>query len=382
MYEPASPTTLQQPLHLFRYLRDGLTGHRCFALATVISRAGSAPRESGAMMLILGDGTSLGTIGGGLLEARVQNLAAEVLREGRTACLSLTLTASQDTSEDMICGGQVEILVEYLDGFDARQWNLLDRMLTRLEANIPCRFIRSIRLLPAARGQDGNVSWVQTAWGFCADDGIDEGTLDLSDRDRVLLTQPHDMHASLTEGERARYCVQPIGVPERVLIVGAGHVGQALAALCPLVGFRTSVIDDRAAFANREHFPSANDIYVQNSLQDCYQGLIVTEFCYVVIVTRGHAHDRNVLAQSLRTKAAYIGMIGSKKKRDAIYRSLREEGFSEDQLAQVHSPIGLAIGAKTPEEIAVSIAAELIAVRAGTKQTIGADRLSSHCPET
>lgn len=211
---------------------------------------------------------------------------------------------------------------------------------------------------------------------------MDEDTLDPSDHDRFRLIQAQDMPVSLLEGEKARYFVQTIGAQEHAIIVGAGHVGQALAALCPLVGFRTSVIDDRADFANWERFPSADDIRVQASFQDCFRGLTLTPNCYVVIVTRGHAHDRAVLAQSLRSRAGYIGMIGSRKKRDATFQSLREEGFSGDQLAQVHCPIGLAIGAKTPAEIAVSIVAELIAVRAGQKQTILNDRQSSHCPES
>ena len=377
-----SPKTLQEPLHLFRYLRDGLTGNRSFALATVISRTGSAPREAGAMMAIHHDGPALGTIGGGLLEAQTLNLAGDVLRKRGSICFSFALTATQDSRESMVCGGEVEILIEYIDGFDVVRLNLLERMLTRLENNIPCHFMRSIRPLQAAVDKRRDVVPVETSWGFHGDDGMDEDALELSDHDRLRLAQTHDMPPFLIEGEQARYFIQAIGLAERVIIVGAGHVGRSVAELCPLVGFRTVVIDDRADFANRERFPSANDIHVQASLQDCFKGLSVTKNCYVVIATRGHAHDRDVLAQSLRTLARYIGMIGSKKKRDATYQSLREEGFSEDQLALVHCPIGLSIGAQTPSEIAVSIVAELIAFRAGEKQMAGSNGLSSRCPES
>jgi xanthine dehydrogenase accessory factor len=166
------------------------------------------------------------------------------------------------------------------------------------------------------------------------------------------------------ESNRIRYFVQSVDSTVQVVIVGAGHVGQALATLCHFVGFKAIIIDDRPEFASRERFPTADDIRVQPSLDDCFSDMAITEEYYVVIVTRGHAFDRSVLAQSLRTPAGYIGMIGSKTKRDAVYKSLLGEGITTEAIGRVHSPIGLAIGAQTPEEIAVSIVAEMIAVRA------------------
>jgi len=129
------------------------------------------------------------------------------------------------------------------------------------------------------------------------------------------------------------------------------------------LGFRTTVLDDREEFASRERFPSPVEVVVLEDFSDCLSKCPIDEESYLVIVTRGHLHDKAVLSQALRTRAGYIGMIGSKRKRDSIYRALLDEGFSRDDLGRVHSPIGLDIGAETPEEIAVSIAAELIQVR-------------------
>ncbi|MBG0776613.1 MAG: XdhC family protein [Desulfovibrionaceae bacterium] len=158
-------------------------------------------------------------------------------------------------------------------------------------------------------------------------------------------------------------------------LFGAGHVSQATAAVAAGVGFSVVVLDDRAEFANRERFPHATRVQVLQSLDTALAELgdgapgapagPAGDDAYLAILTRGHLHDKTVLAQALRTPARYVGMIGSRKKRDAIYDALRAEGYTEADIARCRCPIGLTIGAQTPEEIAVSIVAELIAARAG-----------------
>ena len=164
--------------------------------------------------------------------------------------------------------------------------------------------------------------------------------------------------------ENPRYLLEPICVPDTVVLFGAGHVSQAVAALTRVVGFRTIVRDDRAEFANRQRFPTADAVEVIPSFDEALTGLDIDADAYLVIVTRGHSHDGTVLALSLASNAGYIGMIGSRRKRDTIYRNMRARGFTPRDLERVHSPIGLSIGADTPEEIAVSIVAELIKIRA------------------
>ena len=148
-------------------------------------------------------------------------------------------------------------------------------------------------------------------------------------------------------------------------IFGAGHVGQALEPILRSVNFTTKVIDDRPEFASRERFPEADEIVVIDSFKDAWQGMEPDGNSYVVIVTRGHSGDYDVLKQTLNRKAAYIGMMGSRKKVAEIFRVLREEGFKQEDLDKVYTPIGTNIFAETPEEIAVSIAGEMIMVRAG-----------------
>jgi xanthine dehydrogenase accessory factor len=165
--------------------------------------------------------------------------------------------------------------------------------------------------------------------------------------------------------EDKRFFVEPTVLPGTVYLFGAGHVSRPVAELASLVDFQTVVIDDRDEFANAERFPRADRVIVAPSSHQSFEGLEIDRDSYLVIVTRGHLHDKTVLEQALKTDAGYIGMIGSRRKRDLIYQELLTKGFSQKDLGRVHAPIGLAIGAETPEEIAVSIVAELIQVRAG-----------------
>ena len=165
----------------------------------------------------------------------------------------------------------------------------------------------------------------------------------------------------LIKSNEQEFFVDPLVSPGVVHLVGAGHVALATAQLASFADFEVVVMDDREEFASVERYPQANKVIVLDSFDDCLKHLSHTDF--VVIVTRGHIHDRDVLAQALHTKAGYIGMIGSRRKREVVYQSLRENGFTEVDLGRVSSPIGLAIGADTPNEIALSIVAELVKVR-------------------
>jgi xanthine dehydrogenase accessory factor len=172
----------------------------------------------------------------------------------------------------------------------------------------------------------------------------------------------------LSAGPDMRYIVQPVFMPDRVIIAGAGHVGKDLALICSMAGFYTVVMDDRPEFANRERFPSADEIILTDqSFENCLKGFSIGGNDYIVIATRGHEHDRSVLVQALDSCACYIGMMGSISKRDAIYKSLIEEGVSGKDLEKVRCPIGLPINSRTPGEIAISIAAEMISARASKR---------------
>ncbi len=156
--------------------------------------------------------------------------------------------------------------------------------------------------------------------------------------------------------------IEPVLPKTRVYIFGGGHISLFVSKICAMVGFEVAVIDDRPDFASQERFPEAAEIIAED-FETVLPRLRANQAAYVVIVTRGHAYDQEVLEWALRTDARYIGMIGSRKKIQTVYKNLQEKGVAPDEFQRVHAPIGLDIGALTPEEIAVSIAAEMIQVR-------------------
>ena len=171
--------------------------------------------------------------------------------------------------------------------------------------------------------------------------------------------------ASEIEGaswKKMEVLLEPIHSEPTVFIFGAGHVSQQLALLAKRVSFKVVVIDDREMFANHERFPEADEVIV-SEFEKCFDHLSIDESSYIVIVTRGHLYDGYVLEQAVKSDARYIGMIGSKKKIHTLYQNLMEKGISKEILDLVYAPIGLDINSETPEEIAVSIVAQLIKVR-------------------
>jgi xanthine dehydrogenase accessory factor len=196
----------------------------------------------------------------------------------------------------------------------------------------------------------------------------DPGLLDSirSETDQVLRENRSRISIIRGRGKRIEVLLEPIISDPKVFVFGGGHISVCLAPLIKTVGFRLVVADDRPTFANRDRFPQADDVVVDR-FEGLLERLAIQDHDYLVIVTRGHLHDLVVLEQALRTNATYIGMIGSRRKTRLLYEELVKRGVPRIRLERVHAPIGLEIGAETPEEIAVSILAELIQVRAGTK---------------
>lgn len=343
----------------YRYIADSLSRQRPTILATVIFRSGSAPREAGATMAIFENGENMGTVGGGPLEAQVLAAAQKVITQQRSICLIFSLTDHEDVKGGMICGGHVEVLVDFLKADDSLALSICEKVAVACEARQRAWLVRSIRQ------EDGDKTYVKTGLGVMVEDDTDKGSLDLTGHDFTSLKQarrPDEVTIVTVSG--IRYLIQPVFPPGRVIVAGAGHVGRELAALCGMIGFPTIIIDDRPDFANRDRFPTALQIVIpQTSFENCLSGLSITCDDRIVIVTRGHEHDRSVLFQAIDSGAGYIGMIGSRKKRDAIYENLMKDGITVQELARVHCPIGLPIDARTPAEISVSIVAELISLR-------------------
>lgn len=309
-------------------------------------------------MAIRQGGGIIGTIGGGLLEAEVIQLGQEILQKGTASLRSYHFNAKQAGDAGMLCGGQVRVLVQRMDGNDSEQGGIFAELTRALKSG------RKAWLVTEIEGEDGDRD-IRIAQGVGVEDGSVTGGLQVGGPElKETLMGTWSRGPEWVDLQGHRLLIEPVRSQDTVYIFGAGHISQMLAPLTTWVGFRTVVLDDRADFACQERFATADQIEVVNSFDRAFEGLEIGEDSYLVIVTRGHMDDRTVLAQALHTGAGYIGMIGSQRKRDLIYRSLLEEGVEAHDLARVRSPIGIDIHAETPEEIAISILAELIKARA------------------
>ncbi len=335
-------------------------GERC-ALCTILRLAGSGPRRAGAKMLVRDGGGSVGTVGGGVLEVKTARWAREALQRGRPLCRSFALDLQQASDEGMTCGGAVEMLVEPLDGRTPAARNFFARIVERLARGERGRLVTAI-----TRDGEGIA-----AADFLVVGGEIAAALPASGQALPddLLRAPTLPTPSLLEQGAVRYFIDPVAPPITVYVFGGGHIGVHLVPLCHLVGFRTVVVDDRADFVSRDRFPHADDLRAVPSFDHAADGVHLGEAAYVIIVTRGHGGDQAVLRQALRQRPGYIGMIGSSRKRRLIFDQMIAEGFTQADLDRVACPIGLPIGAETPEEIAVSIAAQLVAARAARHGT-------------
>ncbi len=337
-----------------------LASNQPIVLATIISHSGSTPRTSGSKMIITADGRGIGTIGGGIIEAGAMSKAVELIERGQSELIPFDLSLESVASMDMICGGQAEVLLDYIAPTPANRL-VFNNWRELFTSNASGSLLTMVKM---DHGQVGEVRH-----GIVSARGEILGDLPLSaiEQDQVGAVASSSMiHTLSVIG--GFVVVEPVGRICRAFIFGAGHVAQPTAHLAAMVGFSVSVADDREEFANDQRFPDANEIRVLTHFKESFAGLEIYQDDYVVILTRGHLHDKTVLAQALKTQAGYIGMIGSRRKRDAIYSALFEEGYVQADIDRVHSPIGISIDAETPEEIGVSIVGEMIQHRAKTKK--------------
>ena len=337
-------------IQIINAMNDLVAAGEPFALATVIDRSGSAPRSAGAKMLVRQDGSIEGTVGGGILEAEVRELAAKVLQDHQTLLRGFKFNGKDAASMDAICGGQVEVLVEWIGVHDPETGAVI-RGLDDAFKNHHKAWLLTL-LHP---GKDA------TTHALTREDGSHIGSLPEGVSIGSILEARTPQQKQLDAGT---LIIEPVNNAGSALIFGAGHVSRSLAEFTHAVGFRTVVIDDRPEYASRERFPFADELVVLESFTDLAKKMEFNRDSYIVIVTRGHLNDQDVVEQVLKTDAAYIGMIGSRRKCELIFQDMRRKGFTESDIQRVHAPIGIPIQAETPEEIGVSIAAEMIRVRA------------------
>ena len=307
-------------------------------LVTIVSETGSTPRGTGAQMLVGYNGWLAGTIGGGAVEKSAIEYGMTLAVEKRSMVHEFQLRSESSDNLDMACGGDVTVLFQYISADDAVWHTAAEATLARMNN-------------------------LQGGWLVQRLDGSGPALLD--EKGAVLVGESDAALVDLSVGACAlteRSFAMPLPVGERAIIFGGGHCGLALAPVLKSVGFRVVVFDDREEYANRERFPSAEQVICGDYLHlDDY--ITFDENDYVVVMTTGHHHDFEVEEQALRHPLAYIGAMGSAQKTAAVNARLRERGISDEDLNRVYTPIGLNIGGHTPAEIAISITAEMIQVR-------------------
>jgi xanthine dehydrogenase accessory factor len=346
-----------------------------FALATVVNVRGSTPREVGAKMIVRDDG-QFGTIGGGCGEAEVFRKARVLLEDGGDARLAeVDLTGDFDQQQIGTCGGIMDV---FIDLWRPRaDLEVARRLAEAADHNRPAALLTLVD--PGTSNDNtakvGERTVVDISRRAAPLDGFAglgaEAAQQLSERTADAVAALFEVGADGAVRPAAR--VEPSGAPrvfldpitgaQRLIIVGAGHIAQPLAQLGSMLGFHVTVIDDRAAFANRERFPTADQIIVR-PFTAAIEALELDRHCYLLSVTRGHAFDEEVLLAALRKRnGAFIGMIGSRRRVRATLERIAETGIPASELSEVHAPLGVDLGAETPSEIAVSIIAEIIRER-------------------
>ena len=323
---------------LFAIMKQNLEAGEPLALATVVDADGSTPRGAGARMLVGRSGLLWGTVGGGAVEHRCLEYAKEVLESGISREEEFSLTPNDLHDLGMVCGGRAQILLQYIPAADGHTLSAVERAMPILEA--------------------GGELWL-------VHDMSCGGSMSVYRRTNA----PRQLHPYLikkplrVQEDDLNIFIEQIGAAGTVYIFGAGHVGRELQPLLSKLGFRCAVVDDRAEYADPTRFPTADQVICAD-FSDLKDYVNLTSEDYACIMTRGHSHDTLVLTQVLAANPRYVGLMGSRRKIAAVHEVLRKEGFSQQQIAKVTAPIGLPIGAQTPAEIAVSVAAQLIAIRA------------------
>ena len=331
------------------------------ALATLINRIGSAPRAVGAKYLIRADGSTVGSIGGGCVEAEVWQGAKEVMIEEKGKIFRFNLTSEQLAEGGLICGGNIDIFLEPLKEEFLNIYQEIMRIKQKGGSAILATLISTEKDFSEGNGRKLLIKTSGERLGsLLGGEGLEEEILKAKE---TLLSEKKPKVMVYEVGEKKlEILLEPIVSEPTVFLFGAGHISQQLAPLAKKVDFKVVVLDDRDTFANRQRFPEADEIIV-TEFEKSFDLLYIDDTSYIVIITRGHLYDGLVLEQAIKTNARYIGMIGSKKKIKTLFDHLVEKGFHREDLNRVHAPIGIDINSETPEEIAVSIVAELIKVR-------------------
>ena len=325
--------------NMLKTIKTNLEHEQPLVLVTVIASSGATPRGAGARMLVGKEGRICGTIGGGAVEYRSEQIAARVLAEKTSLGHDFTLTKDDVQNLGMICGGACNVFFHYLPAGDEHTIMLCEEAEEQFQKGSNLWLLTQL----GEKGQMGLYSDNLGFWGILVSDEL------------KLSRHPERIGNIFAE---------QINAAGRVYVFGGGHVAQELVPVLSHVGFRCVVMDDRAEFAKPELFPGAEEV-ICGDLTRLEEYLTIGSEDYVCVMTRGHSHDTVVQAQVLKCRPTYCGVIGSAFKAAGVRKRLKEEfGLADDELDLVTTPIGLPIKGETPAEIAISIAAQMILHRA------------------
>ncbi len=334
------------------------------AVATVVRTSGSTPQKPGAKLLVRADGSGVGTLGGGCVEGDIWFAAQQLMKRGGAAQMrDYQLNEDLAAQDGLVCGGTMYFLIDPIRQQEAAGYlEFSKEVVEAYRGGKPVAIANLMAAPPDSGLQVGAKMLVR-------ENGSLSGTLGDQRLDAQAATRARSLMALgkneyLTRDDGAECFIEAFTTPPTLLAVGGGHVSKALAAVALSAGFRLFVIDDRPEFANPQRFPEA-DVVKAGEYETTLKSLPINANTFIVIATRGHRYDDAALAAAMDTPASYVGLLGSQRKTILIYEELLQKGWPMERVRAVNAPIGLNLGARTPEEIAISIMAEILAFRLG-----------------
>ena len=334
---------------------------RPVVVATVVRTKGSTPQKPGAKLLVRDDGSGVGTLGGGCVEGDIWFAAQELMKRGGSAQYrDYELNEDLAAEDGLVCGGTMYFLIDPV--YEAGSYLDYAREIDAAYAGGPAVALATVTSAGDGAGTLG-------ARLFIREDGSTEGTLGSPEMDREAMKKArelmvHGKNEFVTMRDGPEFFVEAYTTPPQMVLCGGGHVSKAIAPLAATLGFRVFVTDDREEFANSERFPEA-DIIVAEKPETALTQLPINPNTFIIIATRGHRYDNVALEAAALTPAKYVGLLGSKRKTILIYEDLIRTGLPIERIREIRSPVGLDVRGRTPEEIAVSIMAEVLMFRLG-----------------
>ncbi|MBP37794.1 MAG: XdhC family protein [Dehalococcoidia bacterium] len=347
---------------VFRAASNEITAGNDMVVATVVRTSGSTPQKPGAKLLVRADGSGVGTLGGGCVEGDIWFAASQLLKSGGAAEMrEYELNEDLAAQDGLVCGGTMYFLLDPVRTSEPAQ-DFNDEVIAAYEGVASVAVAYLMKVPESSELTVGSKLLIRengSTSGSLGDEKLDHGAM--NDARRLMAMGKNDY---ITAESGAEYFIEAYTTPPTLVLAGGGHVSKAISNIAATLGFRIFVIDDREEFANPKRFPEAEQTVVSD-YGLAFEQLPIGTNSFVVIATRGHRYDASATASAMRTPASYVGLLGSKRKTILIFEELFAEGFTMEEVQSVHSPIGLSISARTPEEIALSIMAEIVAFRLG-----------------